>query len=91
MADITNVLVVCTSTLGNTKKMADRVADGARSVPATTAILREASEATKEEVRICDALLLGTPIRHRLSELERHVFLRNNSCSIWRELSIYWL
>jgi NAD(P)H dehydrogenase (quinone) len=83
MADITNVLVVYTSTQGNTKKMADYVADGARSVPATTVTLREASEATKEEVRICDALLLGTPIRHRSADARVKQFVENTIEILW--------
>ena len=68
MSNSTNILVVYTSTLGNTQRMAEAVVDGARSVDATTVILREATEATKEEVRVCDALLLGTPLRHRSAD-----------------------
>lgn len=65
---MTNVLVIYTSTMGNTRKMAEAVADGARSVEGAEVVLREATEATKEEVQDCNALLLGTPMRHRSAD-----------------------
>ena len=83
MADTTNVLVVYTSTLGNTQKMAEAVADGVRSVDATTVILREATVATREEVRVCDALLLGTPLRHRSADARVKQFIEETIEVLW--------
>lgn len=80
---MTNILVVYTSTLGNTHKMAEAVTDGARSVETTTVILREATAATKEEVRVCDALLLGTPIRHRSADARVKQFIENTIEMLW--------
>lgn len=80
---MTNILVVYTSTLGNTHKMAEAIADGARSVAATSVILREATAATKEEVRACDALLLGTPIRHRSADARVKQFIENTIEVLW--------
>lgn len=83
MSNSTNILVVYTSTLGNTQRMAEAVVDGARSVDATTVILREATEATKEEVRVCDALLLGTPLRHRSADARVKQFIENTIEVLW--------
>ena len=80
---MTNILVVYTSTLGNTHKMAEAVADGARSVEATSVTLREATAATKAEVRACDALLLGTPMRHRSADARVKQFIENTIEVLW--------
>jgi NAD(P)H dehydrogenase (quinone) len=83
MTDLTNILVVYTSTLGNTQKMAESIADGAQSVTETTVTLREATKATKEEVRVCDALLLGAPIRHRSADARVKQFIENTIEILW--------
>lgn len=80
---MTNVLVVYTSTIGNTRKMAEAVADGARSVEGAKVLLREATEATKDEVRDCDALLLGTPMRHRSADARVKKFIEDTIEVLW--------
>ena len=80
---MTNVLVVYTSTMGNTRKMAGAVADGARSVEGAEVVLREATEATKDEVRDCDALLLGTPMRHRSADARVKKFIEDTIEVLW--------
>ena len=80
---MTNVLVVYTSTMGNTRKMAGAVADGARSVEGAEVVLREATEATKDEVRNCDALLLGTPMRHRSADARVKKFIEDTIEVLW--------
>lgn len=83
MTATTTILVVYTSTLGNTQKMAEAVADGARSLASTTVVLREATEATREEVRMCEALLLGTPLRHRSADARIKQFIENTIEILW--------
>lgn len=80
---MTNVLVIYTSTMGNTRKMAEAVADGARSVEGSEVVLREATEATKDEVRDCDALLLGTPMRHRSADARVKKFIEDTIEVLW--------
>ncbi|MDZ4877154.1 MAG: NAD(P)H dehydrogenase (quinone) [Chroococcidiopsis cubana SAG 39.79] len=80
---MTNVLVVYTSTMGNTRKMAKAVADGARSVEGAKVLLREVTEATKDEVRNCDALLLGTPMRHRSADARVKKFIEDTIEVLW--------
>lgn len=83
MSGTTNVLVVYTSSLGNTRKMAEAVADGARSVNGVEVVLREATVATREEVRNCDALLLGTPLRHRSADSRIKKFIEETIEILW--------
>lgn len=83
MAVMTNILIVYTSTLGNTRKMAEAVADGARSVAETEVLLKEAHEATKADVRVCDALILGSPIRHRTADSRIKKFIEDVCEQLW--------
>jgi NAD(P)H dehydrogenase (quinone) len=62
---MTKVLIVYTSSFGNTKRMAEAVTEGARSVEGTEVICKEASEATADDVRVADAIVMGSPVRHR--------------------------
>ncbi|MBD2535124.1 hypothetical protein H6G97_39230 [Nostoc flagelliforme FACHB-838] len=80
---MTNILVVYTSTMGNTRKMAEAVADGSRSVEGVEVVLREATEATQGEVRECDGLLLGTPMRHRSADARVKKFIEDTIEVLW--------
>ncbi len=55
------ILIVYHSQTGNTMKMAEAVAEGARAVEGVEVILKEAAEATLEDLLTTDGLALGTP------------------------------
>jgi len=55
------VLVVYHSLGGQTKKMAQAVADGASSVAGTSVALKTGLEATIDDLLGCDAIALGSP------------------------------
>ena len=55
------VLVVFHSQSGNTRAAAEAIAQGARDVAGTEAVLKEAMTATKEDLLSCDAVAVGTP------------------------------
>ncbi len=55
------VLIVYHSLSGNTKKAAEFVAEGVRSVPGAQALLKPASEAGELDLVSCDAVAIGTP------------------------------
>ncbi|UWR24520.1 hypothetical protein [Sulfitobacter sp. S190] len=62
------VLLVWTTETNSTRKMADAVRKGVQSVPhvsCTDVVLETGTEMTFEEVAAHDALILGTPVRHR--------------------------
>jgi multimeric flavodoxin WrbA len=55
------ILIVYHSQTGNTKKMADAVAEGARGIEGADVILKKAAEATLEDLLSADGLAVGTP------------------------------
>jgi len=58
---VKHILIVYHSETGNTKKMAESVADGAKSVKNTEVLLRTTTQVTASELEAADALILGTP------------------------------
>ncbi|MEW5912117.1 MAG: flavodoxin domain-containing protein [Thermodesulfobacteriota bacterium] len=56
------VLIVYASDYGSTKKMAETLAEGVKSVQGCQAVLKTAEEATAEDVTGADALVLGSPV-----------------------------
>ena len=58
---MTKILIVYHSQTGNTAKMAQAVAEGARLIENTEVLLRKAQEASAEDLLAADGLALGTP------------------------------
>jgi len=56
-----NILIVYHSQSGNTRKMAEKAAEGARSIEDVAVFLKMASEATLEDLLACDGLVIGSP------------------------------
>lgn len=57
-----NILVVYATDYGNTKKLAESVVEGAKSVNGTQVQLKLAEETTNEDLINCDALIVGSPV-----------------------------
>ena len=76
------ILIVYTTSIGNTQKMAQAVADGAKSVNAAVT-LKSSNEATIDDVRACDALILGSPIRHRTADARIKKFIEDSLEQLW--------
>lgn len=55
------ILVLVDSRTGNTAKMADLVAEGARSIPGTEVRLRTVDDATADDVFWCEGIAVGSP------------------------------
>lgn len=79
---MTKILIVYTTSLGNTQKMAQAVADGAKSVK-TDVVWKSSDEATIEDVKNCDALILGSPIRHRTADARIKKFIEDTLEQLW--------
>lgn len=58
---MSKVLVVYHSISGNTRQMAEEVAEGARSVSGTEVEVKEGLEATIDDLLECDGIALGSP------------------------------
>lgn len=57
-----SVLIVYASDWGNTRKMAEAVADGVRSVAGSTPVLKTAEEAVEADLVAADAVIIGSPV-----------------------------
>jgi NAD(P)H dehydrogenase (quinone) len=56
------VLVVYHSASGNTEKMAQGVAEGAKAVSATSVVLKRVGEVAADDLLSCDAVIVGSPV-----------------------------
>lgn len=56
------VLVAYHSLSGNTERMAEAVADGAKSVPGTDVVLKRVGQVTADDLFSSDALVVGSPV-----------------------------
>jgi multimeric flavodoxin WrbA len=54
------VLIVYHTLSGNTEKMAQAFAEGAKSVPGTEVVLKKAFDATLEDLLACDVVAFGS-------------------------------
>ncbi len=79
----TNVLVVFTTTIGNTARMAKSVAEGARSVDGCAVTLKSAEDASLDDGRRCDCLILGSPVRHRSADARVKTFIESVLERLW--------
>ena len=80
---MTKILIVYTTSLGNTQKMAQAVAQGASSVEGSEVTLKSSDEATKDDVKNCDALIMGSPIRHRTADARIKKFIEDTLEQLW--------
>lgn len=80
---MTTVLIVYTTSLGNTQQLAESIANGAGSVAETDVQLKEAHDATKDDVRSCDALIIGSPVRHRTADSRIKKFIEDVCEQLW--------
>jgi NAD(P)H dehydrogenase (quinone) len=80
---MTKVLIVYTSSFGNTKRMAEAIADGARSVQETEVLLKKAPDVMLNDVRTADAVIVGSPVRHRNADAQIQQFIENICEQLW--------
>ena len=59
--NMAKILIIYHSQTGNTEKMANAVAVGAKSIDGVEVILRKAGDATLEDLLTADGFALGTP------------------------------
>ena len=57
-----NVLVLYFSRGGNTRRLAEAIAEGARRVDGTTVVLKDTDAVTKEDFLAADGLIAGSPV-----------------------------
>ena len=57
-----HVLIVYYSPTGNTKEMADAVAEGVRTVDQMECVMKTPPETSNDDLIQCDGLVLGSPV-----------------------------
>lgn len=80
---MTEVLIVFTSLFGNTEKLARSVAEGGASVPSVSVEVRAVEEVTEEDVRRCDALILGSPVHMGMLDWRIKKFIDEDIYQLW--------
>jgi NAD(P)H dehydrogenase (quinone) len=56
------VLIVYYSRSGNTKKLAEEIAQGVKEVKGVTTVIKPVAEVTKEDFLACNAIIAGSPV-----------------------------
>jgi NAD(P)H dehydrogenase (quinone) len=56
------VLITYHSVTGNTEKMAQGMAEGAKAVPGTNVVLKRVSDVAADDLLSCDAAMVGSPV-----------------------------
>ena len=72
-----SVLVTYHSATGNTEKMAQGVADGAKAVSGTSVVLKRVGEVTGNDLLSSDAIIIGSPVYFGTMSGEVKTFLDN--------------
>ncbi len=80
------ILVLYDSRTGNTKRMAELVAEGARTVPGTQVRIKHVDEATKEDVLWCDGMAVGSPTNMGLISWKLKRFFDDVLGDLWGEI-----
>jgi NAD(P)H dehydrogenase (quinone) len=75
-ADV-NVLIVYHSVTGNTEKMAQGVAEGAKGVSGASVVLKKVADVTGDELLACDALIVGSLVYYANMTGEVKTFFDN--------------
>jgi NAD(P)H dehydrogenase (quinone) len=57
-----DILVMYYSKSGNTKKLAEAIADGIQQVEGSRCIIKDTSNVTKEDFVSCDGIIAGSPV-----------------------------
>jgi NAD(P)H dehydrogenase (quinone) len=72
-----NVLIAYHSITGNTEKMAQGVAEGAKEVSGTNVVLKRVGEVTADELLAANALIVGSPVYYTSMAGEVKIFFDN--------------
>lgn len=79
---MTRILIVYATDYGNTKKMADAIAEGVRSTGAE-ALMLEAEKVTKEDVLSSQGLIIGSPVHMGSADWRVKKFIDTVCSPLW--------
>jgi NAD(P)H dehydrogenase (quinone) len=84
--DMNKILVLFDSQTGNTARMAELVAEGARGIDGVEVRLRKVDEATADDVLWCDGLAVGSPTNMGLLSWKMKRFWDRVMCDHWMKV-----
>lgn len=84
--DMGKVLVLYDSRSGNTAKMAELVAEGARSIPEIDVRVRSVDDATADDVIWCDGIAVGSPTNMGILSWKMKRFWDETMNSSWMKV-----
>lgn len=84
--DANKILVLYDSATGNTKRMAELVANGARSIAHTEVRVRSVDEATADDVLWCEGLAVGSPTNMGLPSWKMKQFWDTTMGAHWMRI-----
>lgn len=79
------ILIVYATNWGSTKKMAETISEGARSIESTEVMVKEAESAKKEDLIAADALILGSPVHMGSPDWRVKKFIDDECSKLWME------
>lgn len=79
------ILIVYVTDYGNTSKMAQTVAEGAAAVAGTEVTVKTAEDATVEDVKAADGLVLGTPVHMGSMDWRMKKFIDTVCSQLWMQ------
>ncbi len=77
------ILIVYATDYGNTKKAAESVAAGVKTIANTTVTVQTAEAVKKEDVIACDALVLGSPVHMGSLDWRMKKFIDQICAGLW--------
>lgn len=80
---MTKVIVIYASDYGNTKKMAETITEGARSVMGIEALIKPAEEVRNEDLTSSDAIIVGSPVHMGSPDWRVKKFIDTVCSGLW--------
>ena len=80
---MTKILIVYWSDYGNTKKLAESILEGVKSVEGGTGTLKTAEEATMDDVKSADGLIVGSPVHMGSPDWRVKKFIDTICAKLW--------
>lgn len=82
---MSHVLIIYESDYGNTKKMAEAVAEGAESVPGTAVSVKKAGDVTADDMVKSDGVIIGTPVHMGSMDHRVKTFIDSICSKLWMQ------
>lgn len=79
------ILIVYATDYGNTRTMAQAVAEGAGSMAGTEVVVKTAQEASVADIQAADGLILGTPVHMGSMDWQMKKFIDTVCSSLWMQ------